>query len=240
MADIYVPGEIPAEYEATFFAGELRRVSAQLHEMELPYMQLIVQHVAPAKVFEGMLLKADGTDWNPGHGAGVYVYQESGWKPLFTLHQGTVTSQTLVENTVTETEIYTTDLAINSFHTGDITHMKLGGSYDTGAASDTWTLRIKVAGTTVHTIVRPSTNNVTDAGWHLHYQLTIRTAGASGTLVDFAILHDDDSVKTVSEATTHSIDTTVINALSVTVQWGVAKVANIFRIDQGIVTHDHG
>ena len=40
-------------------------------------------HVAPAKPFEGMYVKADGTDWNPGNGAGPYMYVNGAWLPMF-------------------------------------------------------------------------------------------------------------------------------------------------------------
>lgn len=41
-----------------------------------------VWHVAPAKPREGMLVYADGTDWNPGSGAGYYVYYAGAWHPM--------------------------------------------------------------------------------------------------------------------------------------------------------------
>lgn len=39
-------------------------------------------HVAPTKPREGMVRGADGTDWNPGAGQGVYVYYGSTWNKL--------------------------------------------------------------------------------------------------------------------------------------------------------------
>ena len=41
-----------------------------------------VWHVVPTKPREGMLVYADGTDWNPGSGAGYYVYYAGAWHPL--------------------------------------------------------------------------------------------------------------------------------------------------------------
>lgn len=38
-----------------------------------PYSQFQVLHIAPVKVFAGMVVNADGTDWNPGSGAGMYL-----------------------------------------------------------------------------------------------------------------------------------------------------------------------
>ena len=37
------------------------------------------QHVEPDKPRLGLLVFADGTDWNPGSGAGLYVYKAAGW-----------------------------------------------------------------------------------------------------------------------------------------------------------------
>lgn len=41
-----------------------------------------VTHVAPAKPLQNMIRIADGTDWNPGSGAGIYIYVGSSWIPL--------------------------------------------------------------------------------------------------------------------------------------------------------------
>jgi len=46
--------------------------------------QLEVSHVAPAKPRLGMVRIADGTNWNPGGGRGVYWYDSGvpGWQKL--------------------------------------------------------------------------------------------------------------------------------------------------------------
>lgn len=41
-----------------------------------------VHHSAPKKPREGMLRFADGTDWNPGSGAGYYEYRDAAWRKL--------------------------------------------------------------------------------------------------------------------------------------------------------------
>ena len=46
------------------------------------YHDLEELHVAPSKVKVGMMRYADGTDWNPGSGEGVYVYTSAGWAKL--------------------------------------------------------------------------------------------------------------------------------------------------------------
>lgn len=41
-------------------------------DLILPYL-----HVAPDKTEPGMIVNADGTDWNPGSGAGTYRRNEA-------------------------------------------------------------------------------------------------------------------------------------------------------------------
>lgn len=36
-------------------------------------------HVAPLKPRLGMVVYADGSDWDPGGGEGLYVYKSGGW-----------------------------------------------------------------------------------------------------------------------------------------------------------------
>lgn len=36
-------------------------------------------HAAPSKVRNFMIVAADGTDWNPGSGQGVYAYYAAAW-----------------------------------------------------------------------------------------------------------------------------------------------------------------
>jgi len=60
--------------------GELLRVSAELQAPVFPLMTLAEQHVEPVRPREGMLVYADGTDWDPGCGAGIYAYVNGVWE----------------------------------------------------------------------------------------------------------------------------------------------------------------
>jgi hypothetical protein len=44
-----------------------------------------VMYVEPQKPREGMVVYADGTEWDPGSGAGQYLYNGSAWLPAFSL-----------------------------------------------------------------------------------------------------------------------------------------------------------
>lgn len=39
-------------------------------------------HEEPKKLYAGLTVGADGTDWNPGSGQGVYTYYNSSWHKL--------------------------------------------------------------------------------------------------------------------------------------------------------------
>lgn len=63
-------------------AGSLRAELGRLAlEFAQPseYLALKTLHAAPKRIFDGMIVKADGTDWNPGAGGGVYVYAGAAW-----------------------------------------------------------------------------------------------------------------------------------------------------------------
>ena len=42
-------------------------------------LQLAVSNKPPAKLRAGMVVEADGVNWNPGSGAGTYVYRAGAW-----------------------------------------------------------------------------------------------------------------------------------------------------------------
>lgn len=46
------------------------------------FFELKELHSAPVKIRLGMVVLADGTDWNPGSGQGVYCYYNSQWNKL--------------------------------------------------------------------------------------------------------------------------------------------------------------
>jgi len=239
MSNFYYPGIIPEDYNQAFLAEELERIAAALSALEVPTIILAPQHVEPTRPQNGMVATADGSDWDPGHGAGTYEYNEGEWDPLFATNEGIILSGEQVINTTVETEVYSHTISANSLHQGDISVLALSGYYDTGAASDTWTIRIKFNGVTVHTIVRQSANNAISFGWRFVMEGTVRVDGASGNFIDLSTLVDDDTIKVVSDATVHSLDTTVATTISATLQWALAKAGNDFKLEQGIIMHHH-
>ncbi len=61
---------------------ELLKVHQMLREPSPAYISLTQWNAAPAKPFSGMTVYADGTNWNPGGGEGVYTYYAGAWNRL--------------------------------------------------------------------------------------------------------------------------------------------------------------
>jgi len=207
---------------------------------ENPLLEL---HVAPDKPHGGMMVIADGVDWNPGNGRGVYWYDEdvSAWQYLPQLSVDDInvkTSTTTVTNTTTETEIYTHTFPANSFNAAAVLRMDVLGAYTNASGSDDWTLRVKLNGTTIQTLNRAG-GNKTDAGWDLTHSFTVRSIGASGTYVHHAMLIDDGDAYAESDIVVHAFDTTAANTMSVTVEWDKAKSGNVFNAMQGYHVEIH-
>ena len=70
----YIPGNVadPQMQE------ELNKI-AQAMETADPFITLDTLYAAPTKYREGTIVKADGTTWNPGSGAGVYCMRGAAW-----------------------------------------------------------------------------------------------------------------------------------------------------------------
>lgn len=46
------------------------------------FLRLVPQYAEPDKYFDGMLVYADGTNWDPGSGEGIYARYNSTWNKL--------------------------------------------------------------------------------------------------------------------------------------------------------------
>jgi hypothetical protein len=81
---MYVPSPLPQTKEPVLLINwvyqELNRVSAALQKSK--YLELAISHAAPEKTRDGLVVIADGSDWDPGSGEGVYVFYNSTWNYL--------------------------------------------------------------------------------------------------------------------------------------------------------------
>lgn len=79
----YTPGNVPndAASLAAFLRLELSNI-AQAMDTSNERITLNTLYAAPEKHREGTCALADGVTWNPGAGAGVYVYRGAAWHLL--------------------------------------------------------------------------------------------------------------------------------------------------------------
>ena len=77
---MYTPGPIPSD-AFPWLVRELQAL-AQAARASVPSVQLQPLSVEPSKPRIGLVVFADGTNWNPGSGAGVYVRKAAGWSFL--------------------------------------------------------------------------------------------------------------------------------------------------------------
>jgi hypothetical protein len=79
MAD-YVVGQLPAD-TAPEILRELRAISEAIGSGK-PFIRLDLLSKPPKKYGDGVVVLADGVNWNPGSGAGFYGYRAGAWRFL--------------------------------------------------------------------------------------------------------------------------------------------------------------
>lgn len=77
---MYRPND-PTQDLAAFLRRELAEIA---REMVAPVeaARFVELHAEPKRVADGMVVLADGTDWDPGSGAGFYGYYGAAWHKL--------------------------------------------------------------------------------------------------------------------------------------------------------------
>ena len=74
---IYNPTTPPADdgQLRVYLLSELQRISEALLESVKPPLF----YSEPKNPQEGWMVRADGAGWNPGSGAGLYIYRSAAW-----------------------------------------------------------------------------------------------------------------------------------------------------------------
>lgn len=78
----YQPADPPADPSQLqrFLREELAKLKAAYDALADGFLPVV--HAPPAKPRDGMLRNADGLQWNPGSGAGLYRYGAGTWHYL--------------------------------------------------------------------------------------------------------------------------------------------------------------
>jgi hypothetical protein len=78
----YEPGPLPENTEdlGVYVVTELKRLGNILFNQSV--MRLEETNTAPAKPRDGDIRYADGSNWDPGSGAGIYWFNGTSWAKL--------------------------------------------------------------------------------------------------------------------------------------------------------------
>jgi hypothetical protein len=74
------PGPSTTEAATRWVYDEFTRLAMSIAEAD--QIRLSPMHSPPPKPLTGTLVYADGTDWDPGGGEGLYVFLSGGWTKL--------------------------------------------------------------------------------------------------------------------------------------------------------------
>ncbi|MFV5703879.1 hypothetical protein ACM55F_18655 [Flavobacterium sp. XS2P12] len=186
---------------------------------------------APLKLTDGPLL----TTVEPGaieykshtFYASTYLVRRS-----IMLAQDVVVTPVAVSNTTTETTIYTSTMAANYLTIGKLMNVKLYGRFSTVNTSSIYTFRVKLAGVTVLTVTSTG-QNVTNRPFDIDLRSTVRSIGTSGTIISYGKTQQDNLSPNIEIGNLTSIDTTLGNTISITVQWSNANSGNTLTLEGG-------
>ncbi len=68
----------PREFQV-WLLEELRHIADSASEPEADTVVLKQWNAVPDKLYDGLVVYADGTNWNPGSGEGYYGYYAAAW-----------------------------------------------------------------------------------------------------------------------------------------------------------------
>ena len=76
---LYDPGPLPEDTDdlGLYLVTELKRLGSILYNQATFRLERI--HAEPQRPRVGDIRYADGTDWNPGSGEGVYLFNGTSW-----------------------------------------------------------------------------------------------------------------------------------------------------------------
>ena len=188
---------------------------------------------APIKITAGTNLTVPEAGALEYDGTRLYLTPTTVRRTVELMGESLSATQT-VANTLTETTVFTDTIPANSTKAGSVYKARTFGFYSTVNASDTFTIRWKIDGTTILS-VQSTAANVTDRPIDLEAIFTIYTIGATGTVIGYAVANLDQGNKSTSNTTTTVIDTTSDLPVTVTIEWDAADPGNTVSITQGFL-----
>lgn len=181
-----------------------------------------------------------------GAGGGTKVLLDNntfGSVPGGNLVYSNTAASSAIANTTAETafSIPSYTIPAGSLVAGSVIRIKLWGWYSTAAIAPTINAKIKLGGTTyLATGAVTSVALASNAGWFADCVLTVFSIGAGGTVdaqayVEFSTAATTGLSVNIANPSTQVLDTTVSQAITVTVQWGTANASNTITLQNAAI-----
>ena len=190
----------------------------------------------PIKFTAGTALTSPETGVMEFHTNRFWVTNKSVRKALDRTGDVKLTTTT-VEDTVTETTVFTAAVPAGSWVAGNILKMYMAGNINNKAASagHDVTIRVYVGATEVASIATAA-GKLTDACWHIEGVAIVRAVGGSGEMAWHMDMVVDGEASTEA-CDVSAIDTTGALDITVTAEWDTADAANIFLCTMGFMEY---
>lgn len=78
---MFTPRNPPQSWDADWLTQEFQNVRRAMQD-PVDSVRLNTLYAAPSRIYEDMVVRADGVVWNPGAGAGVYARVGGAWTKL--------------------------------------------------------------------------------------------------------------------------------------------------------------
>jgi hypothetical protein len=78
---MYRPRVIPKDAGPDWWQQELQNIASAMQDAQ-DSVRLNTLYAAPERIYEDMVVRADGVTWDPGSGAGVYARVGGAWMKL--------------------------------------------------------------------------------------------------------------------------------------------------------------
>ena len=151
----------------------------------------------------------------------------------------TVISGTTVETTLINGGVGTLSVPANAFAVGDSFRVVMGGAM---SAANNQTIKFKVKSGSVVFIdsgAQPLTSSISNDVWELNVDFTVRQVGAAGvasivTIAKFAYTKQNNNTVQgfgINGINNTTFDTTTINTIDITAQWGSTNAGNSIYSD---------
>lgn len=146
-------------------------------------------------------------------------------------------------NSTTETTIVGVgngkmSIPANTLAVGDRFRLRARGYIGTHSTAGTLAINATVGGSSVATTGgATATNSLSNVAWECEVEFTVRSIGATGTVVAGGFYRVDDGsaiVEGMPKTTATTVDTTGALAVDLTADWGTANAANTITCQQVI------